>query len=162
MIVNFYEPPTPPKTPRCYVVTVVIKSFHGRKNVEVHLFKPEFDPAERDAIEWDDLIGDPMHPDVYADPERTKLVVMESFTRPEVERLAAYFKERYDDKMESINASPMQFPVPQGMPPLSAMPEGQNIGFIKFSQVPHYNLPFAVHGMYDLAEHEPIPQDEAQ
>lgn len=156
MEINIYDPPIPPRIPRCYVMTAVIKSFKGRRDVDVHLFKPELDEAERDSYEWDDVVGDPMHPDVYSDPERTKLVVMEAFTRDEVDAIIQYFKDRYADRMASVNASPMIFPVPQGMPPLSAMPEGKSIGFIRFNQVPQYPLSFALHGMYDLEEHQPL------
>lgn len=161
MQINVYNSPTPPPVERCHVMTMVVKSFKGRRDVDVHLFRPDFDPAEAEAIDWNPLIGDPMHPDLNDDPELPRRIVMEAFTAEERDQVVEYLKERYEGKLESINASPMGFPVPLGMPPLSAMPEGKTIGFIRFEKTPRYPLPFAMHGMYDLAQHEPLAPEHA-
>ena len=52
---------------RAWVVTMTIKSFKGRKNVDIHLFRAGYD-AEAEGqdpkYDWNVLIGDPMHPDM--------------------------------------------------------------------------------------------------
>ncbi|MBG0777530.1 MAG: hypothetical protein H0S85_13985 [Desulfovibrionaceae bacterium] len=147
---------TPLPTPRAWAISMVIKSFKGRKDVEVHLFRPDFDERERDAMDWSEIIEDSHHPDIRVEIPVTAQVVMEAFTAAERDQVVEYLKERYATKLERITVCPMTFPLPLGLTPLSSIPEGKTMGFIRFDQIPHYTLPFAVRGFYDLAQHEPI------
>lgn len=144
---------------RAWVVTMTIKSFKGRKNVDIHLFRAGYD-AETEGLDpkydWNVLIGDPMHPEMDLDPLKTRLTVFESFTIEERDQLIQYIKDRYDERVSSIIAGPLDLPIPLGLPPLSSIPEGKTMGFIRFEKIPNYTLPFVVHGFYDLSQHQPL------
>lgn len=143
---------TPP-TPRCWVVSVVIKSFKGRRDVDVHLFRTDWNPSEIEGVDWQKIIeaakGD-------QDTHPTKRFVMEAFTREERDALIEYFKNHYSDKCSVITASPLSFPVPLSIKPLSDVPVSGEIGIIQFHKIPHYSLPFIVQGLFDLSQHKPI------
>ena len=147
-------------TDRAWVVSMTIKSFKGRKDVDVHLFRSDYDEAEMETYDWDKILGDPYDPEVKPDPELSKCVLLEAFTSTERDALLAYLKERYEDRVSAITACPLNLPIPLGLPPLSSIPEGKAIGFIRFDQIPNYTLDFPVHGFYDLAQHEPMVHDE--
>jgi hypothetical protein len=89
-------------------------------------------------------------------------VVLESFTREEMDQIVAYLATRYADRLTRISVNSLEFPVPGGLLPLSSMPEGKDIGRIRFEIVPHYPLPFSVHGLYDLSQHKPMAPDSSQ
>ncbi len=160
MQINVKSPAIPPPADRAYVLSIAIRSFKGRKNVEVHLFRPDYSEEELDAYDWDRLIGDPVQTGMEFDPMGSCKVVLEAFTEKERDMLVEYLKTRYESRLTHITAMPMDFPVPLGLTPLSSIPEGKSIGFIRFDKIPNYTLPFAVHGLYDLAQHEPIVQGE--
>lgn len=141
---------------RAWSVSIVIKSFKGRKDVEVHLFRPEWDELEEDSYDWNVVLGDPMHPDMDADMASGRKLVMESFTPEERDMMVAYFKERYADKLDAIRSCTIDFPVPLGIPALSDLPEGKDVGFVLFDKIPNYTLPFPVRGFFDLSQHAPI------
>ncbi len=147
---------------RAWVVSMVIKSFKGRKNVDIHLFRAGYD-AEAEGqdpkYDWNILIGDPMHPEMDLDPLKTRLTVFEAFTQDERDKVIEYIKDRYDERVTSIIAGPLDLPIPLGLPPLSSIPEGKTLGFIRFEKIPNYTLPFVVHGFYDLSQHEPLVQE---
>jgi len=145
---------------RAFVISMVIKSFKGRRDVEVHLFhagphESELETAE--GVIWDDLV-DSGHPKADKSVETFK-IILEAFTEAERDQVIEYLKNRYEGRVSQINACTLSFPIPQGMPPLSAAPEGKTIGFIRFESTPHYTLPFTVHGLYDLSQHEPLVQE---
>ncbi len=160
MELNILIPDSPPPVERVYTVSMVIRSFKGRRNVEVHLFRPDYDPNEVDKYNWDKLIGDPVHPDVQVNLESPKYIVLESFTLEERDAIVEYLKDRYGERLETISSGPLALPVPLGMPALSEIPGGKTLGFIHFELVPNYTLPFAVHGLYDLAQHDPLVRGE--
>ena len=160
MHINVKSSPVPPPADRAYVLSIVIRSFKGRRNVEVHLFRPDYSEAELDDYDWDRLIGEPIEPGMEFDPLGSRKVLLEAFTEQERDMLVEYLKNRYESRLAHITAMPMEFPIPLGLTPLSSIPEGKSIGFIRFDQIPNYTLPFAVHGLYDLAQHEPIVQGE--
>lgn len=141
---------------RAWTVSIVIKSFKGRKNVAVHLFRPAWDPAEAKAYEWDALLGDPIDPDLPISLESSRRVLLESFTPPERDALVDYLKNRYQDKLAAIHACPLNFPIPLGLTALSELTEGKEIGFIHFDRIHNYSLPFPVRGFFDLSQHKPI------
>ncbi len=160
MDLNILNADTPLPVDRAYTVSMVIKSFKGRRNVEVHLFRPDCQDTGNQEYDWSKLLGDPIHPDVHVDLESSKKILLECFTIEERDAVLEYLKQRYDERLAGISSGPLPLPVPLGMPPLSEIPGGKTIGFIHFEQVPNYTLPFLVHGFYDLAQHEPLVQGE--
>lgn len=144
-------------TPPCargYVAEICIKSFKGRKNVLAHLFRPTWDQSEATTYTWDRLIRLDQEP--VSTHGNSQEVILESFTRNELEALVHYLTERYADRLVHVSTNVLDFPVPSGLLPLSSMPEGKDIGRIRFEIVPGYTLPFLMHGLYNLAQHQPI------
>jgi hypothetical protein len=173
MNINVETPSSPPPVERAFVVSVTIRSFKGRRDVEVHLFRPadassgsaagpeasdnEAGP-EASAYPWERLLGEPVEPG-RDDPEGSRKMVLESFTKDERDRLVEYLKDRYADRLEAIESRALDFPVPLGLAPLSSVPEGKSIGFIRFDAIPNYTLDFPVRGLYDLARHRPLVEE---
>ena len=147
---------------RAWSITITIKSFKGRKDVEVHLFRPEWDSLEEESYDWDTVLGDPMHPDMDADIGSGRKLVMESFTSEERDMIVSYFQERYEGKLSSISSCPIDFPVPLGIPALCTLPEGKDMGFVLFDKIPNYSLPFSLRGFFDLSQHAPIVDGDQQ
>lgn len=147
------EPQAAPPCPRAYVATICIRVFKGRKDVIVHLFRPEPTPAETFA--WDQLVEESA-----ADAGRgdSREVILESFCREELEQIVTYLAGRYADRLTAITTNVLHFPLPAGLLSLGSMPEGKDIGRIRFEIVPGYTLPFTVHGLYDLSQHKPMDQ----
>ncbi|MFW5730613.1 MAG: hypothetical protein ACOCV7_03090 [Desulfonatronovibrionaceae bacterium] len=155
MQINVAEPDNGLPVDRAYIVNIVIKSFKGRKDVEVHLYRPFWDESEEDLYDWDRAVAqDPSR--TRAEFGRSRQVVLESFTPDERDRLIEYLQTRYIQRISTINSAFLSFPVPSGLMPLSMMPENENFGRIKFDQIPNYSLEFPVHGFYDLSAHSPI------
>ncbi len=146
-----HDPPSLP-CPRGRTAQITIKTFKGRKNVDVHLFRPTWDEGEDAHWPWEELVEP-------ADPEAmglTREVILESFTTEELDALVDYITRRYGERLAAIRTNALRFPLPAGIRPLRSMPEGKDIGRIRFEQVPGYELPFPVHGLYNLAQHEPM------
>jgi hypothetical protein len=139
--------------PRGHVATICIRVFKGRKDVLVHLFRPQWDPEEGDC-DWSELI----QPGQETGRGNSREVVLESFTREEMDRIVDYLAKRYGDRLTRISVNSLDFPLPAGLLPLRSMPEGKDIGRIRFEIVPGYPLPFTVHGLYDLSQHKPMDQ----
>jgi len=160
--------PAPPDAPldRIYIITLTMHTFKGRRNVEAHLFKAEPDPAGLQSLRDKGLVGKPCaEPNDSQVPRGTEddalQTVLEAFTAEEGNLLLDYLKERYADQILRVTVCPLELPVPLGVVPLSAIPEGKTMGFIRFDAVRDYPLPFAVRGFYDLDAHEPIvPEGE--
>lgn len=153
------QPGTPPPVARVWVITMVISSFKGRKNVEAHLFRRDFEPGPEDVFDWSVLLGEPIHPQAEVDENKSRRVLFEAFTPEERDAVLAFLQERYGDRLESVTACTLDLPIPLGLPPLSDIPEGKTMGFIRFEMLTNYQLPFAFHGFYDLARHEPLVTD---
>ncbi|SHI67623.1 hypothetical protein ACQ0P8_03055 [Halodesulfovibrio aestuarii] len=152
----------PGNTPidRIYAMTIVIRSFKGRKHVEVHLFRSDIPEEERQDTNLlrcidTDYEKQKLSPDLTGTLEDTKEMILESFTKEERDMIISYLEERYQTRLEGIFAAPLSFPVPQGTMPLASIPEGKSMGFIKFDKVHEYPLPFNFRGFYDLDQHEP-------
>jgi len=143
---------------RAYVMTMTIKTFKGRRDVKVHLFRPGASEAEYAAYTWANLLGDAIEPG-QDDPEGSKRVLLEAFTKAERDLVLDYITQRYADRVSEVTSRPMNFPIPKGLTPLSAIPEGKNIGMVRFSDLPNYPLPFLMHGLYDLSQHEPLLEE---
>lgn len=158
MQVNIARPETPPPVDRGYVVSVVIARFKGHKDVEAHLYRPWWDPGEGGEYDWERLLGAPIRRDRAVDPEGSRKVLLESFSAGEMEAVVEFLKQDYSQRLSSINASSMPFPIPLGLVPLSEIAEEGAIGRIRFERYPGYSLDFAVHGIFDLARHERVPE----
>lgn len=143
---------------RAYVISMVIKSFKGRRNVEVHLFRPEYDETEQDRYSWENLLGNPVEPGLD-DPTGSRKVMLEAFTKAERDAILDYLKAHYDDRVSDVHAQAMNFPIPLGLTPLSAIPEGKTIGLIRFSQLPNFDLGMSLSGLYDLSQAQPLVEE---
>jgi hypothetical protein len=142
-----------------YAVSLIIKKLKGYKDVEVHLFLPEWDEKEALSYDWSKLLGDPIDSNAPPDPTGSRKVLMESFSLEERDIVLDYMKKRYVSRLSAINSRPMDFPIPMGLIPLGEIPEDDDIGCIRFEEIPNYNLPFPVHGLYILSQHEPVDQE---
>lgn len=159
---------TPPVA-RTHVISVTIRTFKGRRNVQAHLFRlaDETEAAEELAAlrGVPGLVGAPLEPgaDDLTGPEAETdalRTVLEAFTEAERDAVVDYLSRRYADRLTCIIACPLQLPVPRGVVPFSALPEGKTMGVIRFDDVPRYPLPFAMRGFYDLAQHEPLVHEQ--
>jgi hypothetical protein len=159
MQVNVSDAPEA-STERIYAISIVIRSFKGRRDVEVHLFRQDWDESEFSAYDWDKLIGQPLEPNIEYDEGSSRRIILEAFTREERDAVVDYLRERYENRLSRIDACALDLPVPAGLPPLSTYPEGKSIGFIRFDEIPNYPLDFKFRGLYDLSRHEPLVRDE--
>jgi len=139
---------------------MTIKSFKGRRDVEVHLFRPFWDKEEENIYSWDKILGDPIENGPEPDINRSKKILLEAFTQDERDQLIDYLARRYASRLKNISSAPLDFPIPLGLMPLSEMPEDGDFGRIRLDQVPNYSLPFPAHAFYDLSAARPIIQGE--
>jgi hypothetical protein len=142
-----------------YAISLIIKNLKGHKDVDVHLFLPEWDENEAKSYDWSKLLGDPIDRNAPVDPMSSRKVLLESFTIEERDIILDYMKERYATRLSAINSRPLDFPIPMGLIPLSEIPEDNDIGCIRFEEIPNYTLPFPVHGLYILSQHEPVEEE---
>ncbi len=156
MDIEIITPQSPPPTPYAHTLSMVIKSFKGRRNVEVHLFRGSWDQAAETALPWDVLIEGETHtgPD-----ESARKVIMEAFTDDERDRIVTYLKEQYSTRLAAIRSTPLSFPVPKGLSGLSQAEPGKGVGFIDFTKIPSCHLDIPLKGFYDLNRHPPIAED---
>ena len=162
MEINILSPAAPLPVQRSWVMSMTIRSFKGRRDVDVHLFRPSWSEDEEASLDAASLIGDPLTPDSTGDPSGSRRIILEAFTAQERDQLVAYLKEHYASRLTGLTCAPLDFPVPLGLTPLSAMDEGKSIGLIRFERIPHFQLPFAVRGLYDLSQHRPMVDALAQ
>jgi hypothetical protein len=162
MEVNIANAQDPLPVDRAHAVSMVVRSFKGRRNVEVHLFRHQWDETEMEAVNWDNIIGPPLEGCQFYDPGGSRKVVLEAFTSQERDQIVEFLKEQYGDRLLALNASPLQFPVPQGLTPLSEVPSGKDVGLILFEKIPSYSLDIPLHGLYDLSLHKPLVSEKEQ
>lgn len=141
---------------RAWTVSMVIKSFKGRKDVMVHLFRPAWDATEEAGYDWNVLLGDPVDPELPVSLESSRRVLMETFTEEERDAVVDYIRTRYQDKVSVVHACTLNLPIPLGLTALSELSEGKDIGFIHFDKIPNYHLLFPVRGFFDLSQHRPL------
>lgn len=135
-------------------ISMVIKSFKGRRNVEVHLFRANWTPQEEENENWVELIaGTP------SDTEGSRRVIMESFTDEERDTIIDYLQTQYANRLTAIRSIPLSFPVPAGLSGLTQLEPGKNVGFIEFAKIPSYSLEIPLKGLYDLSQHPPIVEE---
>jgi hypothetical protein len=145
-----------PLLDRGYVISIVIKNFKQHKDVEVHLFRPEWDVEEYSAYDWPDLIGNPLPGVREIDPISSRKVLLETFNEEEKKAIVEYLKERYKSRLKEIRISTLSFPIPLGLVALSEISPQGSIGIIEFEKIPNYSLNFPFHGLYDLSRHPEI------
>jgi len=158
--IEIIAPTSPLPIDRAHAVSMTIKSFKGRRDVEVHLFRHTWDPEEEEAIDWDKLLA---AQGMSEAPEAagSRKVVLEALTAEERDKIVAYLKEHYANRLSAITSGPIPFPIPIGLMALSDLSEGKSIGFIHFERIPHFNLGIALRGFYDLSQHPPIVETSA-
>ncbi|MGX9366690.1 hypothetical protein ACTVJH_11725 [Desulfoplanes sp. PS50] len=158
MHIDSIEPNQPLPAERGYVLSMVIRTFKGRRDVEVHLYRSNWDKAEMNDYEWDKLLGGTIErkDGQSVDPEGSKKVLLEAFTRKERDQVIDYLANRYASRLTKLTAAPLGFPIPKGLVPLSSFSEGKTIGTIKLDKIPNYTLPFPIRGLYDLSRHKPL------
>ena len=156
MQIKVAEPDRPTPVSRAHVISIVIKSFKGRKNVDVHLFRSDWDESEKDDYDWDEILGAPDSPQKSTASDSSRQFLLEAFTEEERDQLIEYLQRRYESKISSIQSNVLSFPLPLGITPLSSVEESGDLGIMRFEKIPNYSLPFSVHGIYDLSRHEPI------
>ncbi|MEF2231020.1 MAG: hypothetical protein V3571_08840 [Pseudodesulfovibrio sp.] len=154
MDIDIAEATATPPTPFANTLTMVIRSFKGRRDVEVHLFRGSWNPAVEQAQPWDAIIAPSSAPN---DSSRT--LVMEAFTNAERDELVSYLKEQYSTRLTAIRSRPVAFPVPAGMAGLSQAQPDKDIGFIEFARIPSYPLEIPLRGLYDLSRHLPMVEE---
>lgn len=145
-------------TERAWNVSMVIKTFKGRKDVLVRLFRPSWMESETRHYDWATLLA-PDAPDVVDTPERQesrRRVLLEAFTAAERDALMDYLTRRYQDKVSAIRACPVAFPLSRNACPACEVEEGKDTGCIHLEKLPDWSLPFPVRGAFDLSQHLPI------
>lgn len=153
-------PETTPPVDRGYAVSMVIDTFRGYQDVEVHLFRPDWPEGEMEQYDWESLLGNPVKRGQEVDPLGSRKVLLETFTKKESDELLSYLRQRYESRLSSITVTVLSFPIPLGLVPLSEMEPGQTIGLVELEKIPSYPLAFPVHGLFDLRRHEPKSQEE--
>lgn len=142
---------------RIYLIQATIRTFKGRRDVVVHIFRADTDKNELEALRGMDIVGEPDNETPEGATEEEALrSVLEAFTAEEGNALLAYLEKRYGEHVTRVVVCPLDIPVPLGMVPFSNIPEGKTMGFIRFDMVDNYTLPFKMHGFYDLEAHAPL------
>ncbi len=144
---------------RAFSLSMTVRTFKGRRDVDIHLFRHSWDQAEEQAYDWDTLIGPPLDVDTPVSPVETagsRLVLLESFTRKERDMIVDFLTQQYQDRLTAIRSRPLTFPIPSGLTGLSQVRAGENIGLVDFSRIHSYTLPIPLRGLYDLNQHKPI------
>ncbi len=164
MQIDVVESSQPLPIKRGYAVSMVIHSFKGRRDVEVHLYRSAWPEEEMDAYDWTGILGGSIERKNAGavDPDGSKKVLLEAFTLEERDSIVSYLKDKYASRLSRITATPLGFPIPQGLVPLSSFPEGKSIGIIKLDKIPSYSLPFPVRGLYDLSRHKPLVEEKTE
>lgn len=145
---------------RAWAVSMVVKSFKGRRDVEAHLFRSCWEESEEAGYDWKRLLGPATPGNSDLKTESSKAVLLESFTAAERDRIIEFLKEQYADKLCAIHACTLEFPIPRGMTPLSAVAPGKDVGLIHFEKIPSFALDIPLRGLYDLNQHRPLVEVE--
>ncbi|QGY41357.1 hypothetical protein GM415_14905 [Pseudodesulfovibrio cashew] len=153
MEIIIIQPEETPPVPFVHSLSMVIKSFKGRRDVEVHLFRSSWETAMEEGVDWTRLISG------TEDAESSRRVIMESFTAAERDRIIKYLKEQYSTRLRGIRSTPLTFPVPAGLAGLSQLTPNKSVGLIEFERIPSYSLGLPIKGLYDLNQHPPIVED---
>tara|TARA_Y100001954_G_scaffold238583_1_gene306939 strand:+ start:112067 stop:112492 length:426 start_codon:yes stop_codon:yes gene_type:complete len=137
-----------------YSISMVIKSFKGRRDVEVHLFRSTWDTIDASDLDWDTLISGQQ-----GENDSSRNVILETFSSEERDTIINYLKEQYSTRITAIRSTPIELPVPSGMTGLSQIAPNKSIGIIEFEKIPSYSLGLPMKGLYDLDRHPPIVEE---
>jgi hypothetical protein len=135
---------------------MTVAVFKGRRDVDVHMFRSAWDPAEEETLDWAALIAPPAQGQAEADAIRSRGVILEAFTDSERKTIAAFLQATYPDRLTRITSTPLSLPLPAGLAPLSSARPGKSVGLIDFARIPVYSLGVPLKGLYDLSLHQPI------
>lgn len=149
-----------PAVGRGFVVSMVVSNFRGHKDVEIHLFRAQWEAEEESQYDWEKILGEPMRRDQPIDPEGSRQVFLETLNREEKDALISYLQRRYADRLSAIKVSLLPLPIPIGMTPLSSVAENQQFGRIHLHKIPKYPLQFAIEGLFSLSQHQQSKEDE--
>lgn len=155
MLINIHEAAEALPLDRVYIGSAVLSNFKGKANVEVQLFRSNYDDTEIEQIRNLGLVtsrntGIPAEALAGATEEAALKCLMEAFTKEECVLIANYLQERYNEQIERIDFAPLQLPLPLGLGPLAELPPGEKSGFVNFDKAPGYSLPFHIKGWYEL------------
>ncbi|MFO7597184.1 MAG: hypothetical protein R6W92_12690 [Desulfocurvibacter africanus] len=159
MDVTIIPPDSELPVERAFSLSMTVRTFKGRRDVDIHLFRHTWNPAEEQDYDWDALIGPPIATDSSVSPAEvagSRLVLLESFTREERDLIVDFLTRQYQDRLTAILSRPLTFPIPAGLTGLSQVRAGENIGLVDFSRIRSYTLPIPLRGLYDLNQHKPI------
>ncbi|BCS86981.1 hypothetical protein [Pseudodesulfovibrio sediminis] len=157
MDISIDTPHSPLPTDRAHTLSMVIKSFKGRRDVAVHLFRGQWGPSDEN-LDWATLIGPPLDA-THTDPAGSRKIILESFTDVERDRIISYLKEQYSTRLTGIRSAVLTFPVPAGLTGLTQVEPGKARGFIEFEKIPSYPLDIPLKGFYDLNQHQPMVEE---
>lgn len=157
MDITITQPDAPLPTQFAHSLSMVIRSFKGRRDVEVHLFRGHWDNSMEKELDWTDLINNPDGHEQSDDTSRN--VILESFSSEERDRIINYLKDQYSTRLTAIRSTPLSFPIPAGLAALSQLNPGKNVGVIEFNKIPSYSLDIPLKGLYDLNQHPPIVEE---
>lgn len=160
MKINIAPAPSSLPVERAHVLSMTIKTFKGRRDVDVHLFRACWDDHEEKDFDWSALLLPDQEAEKSPEAPECKNIVLEAFTEDERDSIITYLKGQYSTRISNINSTVLTFPVPAGLMPLSCVEEGKNIGLIVFEKIPSYPLDIPLRGLYDLSLHPPIVIDE--
>lgn len=137
-----------------YSISMAIKTFKGRRDVEVHLFRSTWDKNDEANLDWDTLISGQR-----SENDTSRNVIMETFSSEECDTIINYLKEQYSTRITAIRSTLIELPVPSGMKGLSQVVPNKSIGIIEFEKIPSYSLGLPMKGLYDLDRHPPIVEE---
>ena len=155
MDITITKADSPAPTPYANSLSMTIKSFKGRRDVEIHLFRGAWAAADEQGQDWNSLIVQSDE----GDPTSSQNVVMESFSDDERDSIIEYLKRQYSTRLSAISSTPLTFPIPAGLSGLAQCQPDKNIGFVEFDKIPSYPLEISLKGLYDLSQHPPIVED---
>ncbi|MGE4422681.1 MAG: hypothetical protein AB7D39_10320 [Pseudodesulfovibrio sp.] len=159
MDISINTPASHLPTERAYSLSMVIRSFKGRRDVEVHLFRSRWNRSEESESDYTGLIEHDASAPKTILPEGRK-VILESFTAGERDLIINYLKEQYSTRLTAINSNPLSFPVPAGLAGFTEIQPGKDAGFIEFEKIPSYPLKFPLKGYFDLSRHLPLADED--
>ncbi|XXJ19478.1 hypothetical protein ACR42D_08015 [Desulfovibrio caledoniensis] len=159
MDISINTPSCPLPCERAYSLSMVIRSFKGRRDVEVHLFRSRWKRTEEAESDYTGLIEQDASAPETVLPQGRK-VILESFTAGERDLIVNYLKEQYSTRLTAITSNPLAFPVPAGLAGFTEVQPGKDAGFIEFEKIPSYPLDFPLRGYFDLSRHLPLADED--
>lgn len=156
MDITINTPTCPLPFERAYSLSMIIRSFRGRRDVEVHLFRARW-PREEESTDFTGLLE---HDSASgSDSPESRAVVLESFTADERDLIVNYLKQQYSTRLTAIRSNPLAFPVPTGLAGFTEIQPGKDAGFVEFEKIPSYPLDFPLKGYFDLNRHLPLADE---